>query len=276
MVQPSIDLSLVIACYNEEPHLRDSVREIVQVLARAQYTYELIFVEDCSPDGTRRVLSELTAELHASHPQLPVTVILHDHNRGRGATVRDGMRAARGRVMGFIDIDLEVHCRYIPDMVRAIDNGFDVATGFRVYHVDGTNLARHFMSVGYRAMMRRATHTSLKDTETGYKFFHRERCQSIVDATLTDGWFWDTEVMVLCERAGLRITEIPVAFVRRLDKESTVRVLPDTVEYLRRLREFRDRLRRDHGGLPRRGVEDAHFAVTTPTDRAADAPVRPN
>jgi glycosyltransferase involved in cell wall biosynthesis len=236
-----MDLSLIIACYNEEPHLQESVREVVQVLDRSRLLTELIFVEDCSRDGTRRVLDAVVAELATSHPLLPVKVILHEKNKGRGATVRDGMRAAQGRVMGFLDIDLEVHARYIPDMVRAVDNGFDVATGFRVYHVDGTNVTRHVLSVGYRMLMRRAVNTALQDTETGYKFFRRETVMPLLEQTVTDGWFWDTEIMLLCERAGLRITEIPVAFVRRLDKESTVRVVPDTVDYLRRLQEFRAR-----------------------------------
>lgn len=279
MVTPDnrpLDLSLVIACYNEEPHLKHSVAEILAVMDQSGLSYELIFVEDKSPDGTRRVLAELTHELALAHPDVAVTVILHDVNQGRGATVRDGMRAARGRVMGFIDIDLEVHCRYIPDMVRAIDNGFDVATGFRVYHVDGTNITRHILSVGYRSLMRRAVNTSLKDTETGYKFFHRQRCLPVVESTMTNGWFWDTEVMVLCERAGLRITEIPVAFVRKLDKESTVNVIPDSVDYARRLVEFRARLHKAHGGGPVH-TRPADFAVMAPPGGAAGKPVdRPN
>lgn len=258
-----LDLSLVIACYNEEPHLQHSVAEILAVMDQSGLSYELIFVEDKSPDGTRRVLVQLVQQLADTNPTLPVTVILHDVNKGRGATVRDGMKAARGRVMGFIDIDLEVHCRYIPDMVRAIDNGFDVATGFRVYHVDGTNLTRHILSVGYRSLMRRAINTSLKDTETGYKFFHRERCLPIIEATMTDGWFWDTEVMVLCERAGLRITEIPVAFVRKLEKASTVNVIPDSIDYARRLVEFRRRLDAQHGAAPVH-TRPADFAVMAP------------
>jgi len=257
-----LDLSLVIACYNEEPHLRASVLEVVQVLSQSRLSYELIFVEDCSKDGTRRVLAEVVKELAQGHPLVPVTVLLHEQNKGRGATVRDGMRAARGRIMGFIDIDLEVHARYIPDLVRAVDNGFDIATGFRVYHVDGTNLVRHFLSVGYRSLMRRAISTALKDTETGYKFFNRVRCLPIVEATQTDGWFWDTEVMVLAERAGLHVTEIPVAFVRRLEKESTVNVIPDSVDYARRLVEFRARLHKAHGSstADRRDVGFGHMS----------------
>jgi glycosyltransferase involved in cell wall biosynthesis len=268
-----LDLSLVIACYNEEPHLRASVQEVVLVLSQSRLSFELIFVEDCSKDGTRRVLAEVVKELAESHPLLPVTVLLHEKNKGRGGTVRDGMRVARGRVMGFIDIDLEVHARYIPDMVRAVDNGFDVATGFRVYHVDGDGLVRHFLSVGYRALLRNAVPTALKDTETGYKFFNRQRCMPIVEQTQTDGWFWDTEVMILAERAGLHVTEIPVAFVRRVDKESTVNAIPDSVDYTRRLLEFRARLHR--AGVTAPGERrDAGFGHMSPPVAPADDTTR--
>ena len=261
----SLDLSLVLACYNEAPHLEESVREIVEVLQRSRLSYELIFVDDCSKDGTRGLLDRIAQELRTSLPFVQVHVLLHDKNKGRGATVRDGMRVATGRVAGFIDIDLEVHARYIPDMVRAIDQGFDVATGFRVYHVDGTNLTRHFLSVGYRALMRAAISTHLMDTETGYKFFHRDRTRDVMEQSESDGWFWDTEIMVLSEQAGLRITEIPVAFVRRLDKKSTVRVIPDSVDYARRLVEFKARMARSHGRL-RRPAKEAGFGAMTPED----------
>lgn len=277
MKDTGLDLSLIIACYNEAQHLRESVSEVVHVLDRCRLQAELIFVEDCSSDGTASILDAVVQELATTHPMLPVKVLRHDVNKGRGATVRDGMLAATGRVMGFIDIDLEVHARYIPDFVRAVDNGFDVATGFRVYHVDGNNLIRHFMSVGYRALMRRAISTTLLDTETGYKFFKRQTCQDILARTRTDGWFWDTEMMILCERSGLRITEIPVAFVRRLDKRSTVRVLPDTVDYVKRLVEFRVRLAGDPT-LPRRAPQSANLGRMTPpgTQPVSAAPVDPN
>src|SRR5262245_25758192 len=109
-------LSLVLACYNEAEHLRSSFAEIKDVLLSLGRPFEVIFVDDLSRDDTRAIL----AEIKAQNPELDLRVILHEHNRGRGTTVDDGFRAARGEIAGFLDVDLEVHARYIPSLVREI------------------------------------------------------------------------------------------------------------------------------------------------------------
>ena len=101
-------------------------------------------------------------------------MILHERNKGRGATVTDGFRAARGEIAGYIDVDLEVHCRYIPSLVRAIEKGADVATLRRIYAFQVLSLDRYFMSRGYSWLVRRLLDLPFSDTETGYKFFRRE------------------------------------------------------------------------------------------------------
>src|SRR5207247_2213600 len=82
-------------------------------------------------------------------------------------------RAARGEITGYIDVDLEVHCRYIPSLVRAIEKGADVATLRRIYAFQLWHLDRYVMSRGYSWLVRRLLATRLHDTETGYKFFRR-------------------------------------------------------------------------------------------------------
>jgi len=122
-------LSLVLACYNEAEHLEASFAEIRDTLEQVAYPFEILFVDDVSRDRTREILGKLVA----AHADLRLRTILHEKNRGRGATVTDGFRAARGTIAGYIDVDLEVHSRYIPSLVRAIDNGADVATLRRIY-----------------------------------------------------------------------------------------------------------------------------------------------
>ena len=108
-------LSVVLACYNEEEILAASFAEIHEVLEDLGRPYEILFVDDVSRDRTRDVIRDIVA----AHPAAPIRVILHDVNRGRGTTVSDGFRAARGEIVGYLDVDLEVHARYIPSLVRA-------------------------------------------------------------------------------------------------------------------------------------------------------------
>jgi len=231
-------LSLVLACYNEAQHLEASFAEIRETLEQTSWPFEVIFVDDVSRDRTREILREIVA----AHPSLDLKVILHEENRGRGATVTDGFRAARGTVAGYLDVDLEVHARYVPSLVRAIEHGADVATVRRIYALQVRALDRYFMSRGYSFLVRRVLDLPFHDTETGYKFFRRERVLPLLDEIEDGGWFWDTEFMARAARRGLRVAEIPGAYVRREDKTSTVRGVRDSLRYFRQLLRFRRKL----------------------------------
>jgi glycosyltransferase involved in cell wall biosynthesis len=233
-VRADLDLSLVIPWHNEATHLRASVCALLELLETTRLHYEVVFVDDGGQDDTRALLEELCIE----HGQC--RYLCHEANRGRGAAFKTGFAASKGRVTGFIDIDLEVGPHYIPAMVNLIDrHGYDVVTGRRYYAWSQTGLLRHAMSQAYRVLMRRALGMRLQDSEAGYKFFHRERAGSVVLESRHDGSFWDTEVMVRAVLRNLRIHELPVLFVRRHDKKSTVRIVPDTANYLVALRRFR-------------------------------------
>ena len=234
-------LSVVLACYNEAEILEESFAEIRDTLEEMKRPYEVLFVDDVSRDQTRDLIAKIVRE----NPSLDLRVILHEKNSGRGQTVTDGFRAARGRIAGYLDVDLEVHCRYIPALVRAIDRGADVATVRRIYAFQILSLDRYVMSRGYSFLVRRLLDAPIRDTETGFKFFRREAALPVMDEIRDPGWFWDTEFMVRAGRHGLRIEEIPGRYIRRYDKTSTVRGLRDSVRYFAKLLAFRSALRRE-------------------------------
>lgn len=233
-----IDLSVVIACYNEEPILQGSVDELVAVLRGTRLSCELVFVDDASADATLAAIQACRRR----YPEVPTQIIRHERNTGRGRTVSDGFRAARGRIVGYLDIDLEVHARYIPSMIDAIDRlGYDAASAWRIYKLTWSGLVRAACSKGYQLLVRLFLGISFKDTETGFKFFRRDALERVLDLTSNPGWFWDTEIMAYCAREGLRVAELPCLFIRRMDKISSVRVVRDSVEYARSLWRFRRR-----------------------------------
>jgi glycosyltransferase involved in cell wall biosynthesis len=233
------DVSVVVACYNEEEVLERSFAELHGTLVDFGRPFEIILVDDRSRDRTR----EIIASIAAAHPEPDVRVILHETNKGRGATVTDGFRAARGTIAGYLDIDLEVHPRYIPSLVRAIEKGADVATVRRVYALQVLSLDRYVLSRGYSALVRALLEVELRDTETGYKFFRRKTVLPLLDEIEDEGWFWDTEFMVRAFRRGLKIEEIPGVYQRRYDKTSTVRGMSDSIRYFGKLWKFRKTLR---------------------------------
>jgi hypothetical protein len=143
-----------------------------------------------------------------------------------------------------LDIDLEVGAHYVLPLVELILNhGVDVATGHRYYLLGQTHaLHRAGLSWVYRRVLRASLAPNVKDSETGCKFFRRSTAGGVVLASESDGWFWDSEVMARASLAGLRIHEMPVLFLRRWDKKSTVRLGRDIADYLVELHRFRGKL----------------------------------
>jgi glycosyltransferase AglD len=237
MSDERLDLSLVLACFNEESHFEESVHQIVQVLDYTVFSYEIIFVDDCSRDKTRLLIDQASRK----YPDKRILKIFHDKNVGRGGAVSDGIAIARGEVVGYIDIDLEVHARYIPPLVREVMNGADVAIAERIYRFYWRGTIRWVLSHGYSVLRRWILNLPLVDTESGFKFFRRSKIMPILGTIQDRQWFWDTEVMALCYWAGLRIVEVPCLFQRRFDKQSTVNEISDTIDYLGKILRFRRR-----------------------------------
>ena len=231
----TIDFTLVVACYNEEPILEASIGETFRVLDALRWTSEVVFVDDKSLDNTVDVIRRIVE----ANPGRSLQVLTHPANVGRGGTVTDGIRIARGRYAGFLDIDLEVHARYLLPCLLALEEGADVATAHRIYRFHWRSLDRYVLSKGYRWLASRLIEVPLLDTETGFKVFRRDRIMPILDQCTDRGWFWDTEVMVRAHYAGLRIVEIPALFLRRFDKASSVKPLRDSIDYFVKLWRFR-------------------------------------
>jgi glycosyltransferase involved in cell wall biosynthesis len=228
------EVSLVLPCYNEGPTLHQGLRRILATLQAMGDTFEMILIDDASRDATGAIVDSF-----ASAAGAPVEVVHHRDNQGRGATVRQGLAMSEGSVAGFLDVDLEVGPEYIPMFVETIRSGADVATGLRRYRVGPGDLHRYLLSRGYAHLVGQTLGLPFTDTEAGYKFFSADVAQALVAETSDPGWFWDTEVLATAWRKGLRIVEVPCWYERRRDKRSTVRLIPDTVAYLRALSRYR-------------------------------------
>lgn len=235
------DISIIVPCYHEEPHLYRNIHEIIRVMNYTKWTYEVIYVEDGSRDGTRSVIERLVQE-NSGH-----RAIFHERNMGRGAAVMTGLVDSKGKIAGFLDIDLEVHARYIPDAISYIaDCGYDMAIGHRDYRLHFTlkNIVRHIMTSSYARLCHIVLPIPVKDSEAGFKFFRLERIAPILGTVKNQGWFWDTEIVVRAALDGLKIGEIDCLYIRNYQKQSTVRILRDTWDYLAAL--YRMRLALKH------------------------------
>lgn len=233
------DLSLVLACYNEAETFTRSIKEIIAVLDKTDWTYEIILVDDKSTDQTVQLIHQIVQ----AYPRKHISAYFHPHRLGRGATVSEGFLKAKGRIVGYIDIDLEIPAWYIPRFIESLNRHVDAAIGHRIYDLNFKSFLRWLSSKGYIWVRQQLLNLPLTDTESGYKFFKRDKILPIVKACRDTHWFWDTEIVARSLKHGLRFREIPVVFIKRADKTSTVRLLPDTLDYLRQLWRYRHELK---------------------------------
>lgn len=226
--------SLVLPCYNESEHFNVSIQKITSVLKKCRFSHEIIFIEDSSTDGTQLLLREFMK----NNSKLPFSAIFHDKNQGRGKAVTDGILKAKGEFVGFIDIDCEISPKYIPEFVEKLMQGFDVIIGIRQYEIDRQGIIRALASKIYISIVQFILRTKLSDTESGYKFFKKSRILSVLKKVEDSGWFWDTEIMIRAEKKNLKIYSFPVVFKRNHEKTSTVNLIPDSLNYLKKLISF--------------------------------------
>lgn len=229
-------LSLVLACYNEGPTFLSSLKKIRMTLEDLPYGYEIVCIDDASKDETLQTLQRF------AKPYKNIRVLAHKKNVGRGGTVKEGILLAKGKYVGYIDVDLEISAIYISEFVRTLKAGADVVIAQRVYQENVSSMPRWLASKCYILLVRRMLHLPFKDTEAGYKFFKKSTIMSVLKRTRDKKWFFDTEIVARSKKAQLVIEEIPVLFMRRADKKSTVRLIPDSIAYIQAIRKYKNML----------------------------------
>lgn len=215
-----VRVSVVVPAYREEARIADTVARIRSELDVYAGDLEIVVVDDGSPDGTAEAARRAGAD----------QVVVQPQNLGKGAAVRAGVLAARGRTIAFTDADLAYSPHQLVSFVKAIEGGYDVAIGNR-HHADtdtlaGTSAVRSFGS----RVVNMATSLMLlgnyRDTQCGCKAFRVDAGRIVMGGTI-DGFAFDIEVLHLVERYGLSMIELPVEVVN--SDTSTVRALRDGV-----------------------------------------------
>lgn len=229
VVRPTADgdlrLTVVVPAYNEGQLIADTVEAIDRELDRevGKPDYEVLVVDDGSNDDTPAVAERAGAR-----------VLTQAENRGKGAAVRAGVLAARGRTVVFTDADLAYPPTLITRILTEVESGWDMVVGSR-RHRDTATLVkpRRIREFGGR-MVNRLTHLVLlghfRDTQCGLKGFHGDVARVVFQRTRIDGFAFDVELFLIAEQDHLSLSEIPVSVQNR--PGSSVSIVGDTLEML--------------------------------------------
>ncbi|MCL4535915.1 MAG: glycosyltransferase family 2 protein [Bacteroidetes bacterium] len=226
-------LSIVIPAYNEERRLPGTLAGVASFVGQLGRPCEIIVVDDGSDDGTSAAVEKFSTH----HPYVRCLPVVH---RGKGCAVREGMLAARGDYVLFMDADLAVPMRAADDLVLWLKAGYDVAIGSRegigAARI-GEPLTRRLMGRVFNLAVQLLAVAGIRDTQCGFKLFRREAAHHIFSRMVIHGpraeavqggrvTAFDVEVLFLAHKLGYRVKEVPVLW--RYGTESKVSSLKDS------------------------------------------------
>jgi glycosyltransferase involved in cell wall biosynthesis len=202
----SIEVSAVIPVYNDLSALKVAIPASIEALSQITDSFEILVAEDGSTDGS----AEYVRAIEQTDPRIH---LLHSDQRlGRGRALNRAFTAARGTIVCYYDVDLATDMQHLSEVIGAIREGFDIATGSRLLPESDIVRTgdREIASRGYNLLVRTILGSKQYDHQCGFKAFNRARLLPLLDKVDDMHWFWDTEVLVRGARAGYRIREIPV------------------------------------------------------------------
>ena len=232
-----ITVDIVIPVLNEAHVLEDSVETVRRFLRHNDFPYRwrVLIVDNGSKDGTLEIANDLSERYPEVHS-------LHLLQKGRGRALRNAWLQSRADVVCYMDVDLSTDLKHLKALVDAIAvEGFDITTGSRLMKDSQVTRSakREIISRIYNMVVKTALATRFSDAQCGFKAMSREAVELIVPQIEDQSWFFDTEMLVLAEKQGLRIKDIPVRWVE--DDDSRVKIFKtgwDDLKGILRLRKL--------------------------------------
>ena len=209
VVNPVV-VNIVLPVYNEEADLESSVRRLLAFLAdEFPLTWQITIVDNASTDRTGVIAAALSHELAG------VSCLSLDR-KGRGLALRAAWSASTSQVVAYMDIDLSTDLHALLPMIAPLASGHsEVAIGSR--RAPGATVARgpkrELISRTYNLMLRAMFATQVRDMQCGFKAVRTDIARELLPAIEDNGWFFDTELLLLAERNGLRIHQVPVDWI---------------------------------------------------------------
>lgn len=233
-------LDVVIPVLNEARALADSVNVLAAFLSNNLNDYEwaVVVADNGSTDATPSICQSLSEQdSRVRHVRL--------EQRGRGRALKRAWAESNADIVAYMDVDLSTDLSVLPQTIAAVDGeGYDIAIGSRLKRgaqVIGRSFKRELISRSYSLIFRAMFLAGFQDAQCGFKAVSRRAADDVAPLVVDNGWFFDTEMLLIAEKNGYRIKEIPVKWTD--DPDSRVKIISTAWEDIKGL------LRLRFGGL---------------------------
>ncbi len=249
------DVDIVIPVYNEEAGLEASVRRLHRYLAsRFPLTWTITIADNASRDQTWGIACRLANQLEGVRA-------VHLDQKGRGRALRAAWSASPSPVVAYMDVDLSTDLDALLPLVAPLLSGHsDVAIGSRL--ASGARVVRgprrEVISRSYNLILKATLGNGFSDAQCGFKAVRADVARALLPLIEDDGWFFDTELLVLAEHNGLRIHEVPVDWID--DPDSRVQVASTARDDLKGIWRMLRRFAAGQGNLPSGALPDTDIA----------------
>lgn len=213
-------IDVAVPVFNEQATLESSIRTLHEYLSTwIDLQWRITIANNASTDDTADIADRLAASL-------PGVVAVHLGEKGRGRALKQVWLHSTAAVVAYLDVDLSTDLSALPPLIAPLLSGHsDVAIGTRL--APGARVVRgrtrEFISRSYNLLLRGAMAVRFSDAQCGFKAVRREVAQQLIPLIEDNGWFFDTELLIIAERSGLRIHEVPVDWID--DPHSSVNIV---------------------------------------------------
>jgi glycosyltransferase AglD len=217
------EISILLPAFNEAVQIEKCVREVEAAVKSFSKSYEIIVSEDGSTDGTDIIVLKMAQ----SNPNL---VLLHSPNRlGKGKGIKNALSVSKGRYITFMDVDLATDLSCLPILLQVVKENGGMAIGSR--HVAGACVHRHvtrtLFSLTYNTLVRLLFLDGVHDHQCGFKTMTRTVAEAVLGCSKSDGYFFDTEMIVRCKKLGFSVAEVAVRWTEKNKGGSKVNPVRD-------------------------------------------------
>lgn len=208
MNKTQIELTVIIPAFNEEKRISSTLIDIFKGLESSQITFEIIVVDDGSADDTSGVVKSFQDRFSGLR-----LLRLHS-NCGKGCAIRKGVQAANGKAILINDADGSTPIEEVFLLLPELEKGSDLAIGSRALHSNQSKVEaksyRIFIGRIFNFIAATLLQLDIADTQCGFKLMKADAARFLFSIQEADRFSFDTEILYIARRVGMRITEIPV------------------------------------------------------------------